>query len=144
VCWFPRRHEFPSSSSPADRRDKAMSDDRFKAFKQIQTTWNDEGDIFHEGDRLILSTEELYRPTITVKLRTKWYAIYLVHTTTGWCLRQALSKGYFVYEVHYGHLDGVTPHGTPPFRDHVPNPDAVRLFARRNEFEVDELASDLI
>ncbi len=65
---------------------------------------------------------------LTVELRTKWYELWLV-------------RGEERTPVHFGHLDD--GQGTP-FVDHVPNPEAVRRYAEKHGYVLDELADDLI
>ena len=99
----------------------------------------------HRGHALVCSVVpyEVFRPTITVELRTKWYELFLITVEP----KEFYPKGWDwlqVYSIHFGHLDDAVPTGMTPFVDHVPNIDAVRLFAARQDYEIDELAVDLI
>jgi hypothetical protein len=65
---------------------------------------------------------------LTVEMRTKWYRLWLV-------------RGEERTPLHFGMIDDGK--GTA-FVDHVPNPEAVRRFADKNGYWLDELADDLI
>lgn len=70
------------------------------------------------------------QPVLTVELYPKWYGLWLVHAGVA-----------AAEPIHFGRLDD--GEGTP-YVDHVPNPAAVRRFAERHGYVVDELAEDLI
>lgn len=124
----------------------SKADPRFKDFEATRDwSWSDNGKIYCRKDELVLSSNELYYPMITVTLKTKWYLLFLLHLPHGGRIVDGINHGHLeIYGVHFGHLEMMMPVNKSPYVDHVPNPDAVRLFARRNEFEVDELAADLI
>lgn len=85
------------------------------------------------NNELVLSTRTLLRPTLTVELSTKWYELFLVTTN------------FSVYAVHFGYLESAAATaGVSAFVDHTPNPMVVRSFAARNDYELDELADNLI
>lgn len=73
------------------------------------------------------------RPVLTVALRLKWYALYVVHVEDT------------VEEVSFEMLSvtlqklGVYP----PYQDHVPNPRVLRLAAERCGYDLDELAEEI-
>lgn len=82
-------------------------------------------------------------PVLTVELYTKWYNLYLIKSEPTEFVPQGI--GWLkVYSLDFGHLEDVCPSGWSPYCDHVPNPLVVNLFARRNGYEVDELAGNLI
>jgi hypothetical protein len=101
-------------------------------------------DTFALGDKirsrrlynLVLSTKyEWVTPVLTVELYTKWYELFLIAKMQG---------SLHLYAVHYGHLEDYCPEGQSAFRDHVPNPLAVRNFADAKDYHLDELADDLL
>lgn len=89
---------------------------------------------------------DLTQPLLTVELATKWYELFLL-TGEGdiWHFASPGWKGLKLHSIHFGHLETAVKHiNISPYVDHVPNPTAVRLFARQNGYEIDELAWDLI
>jgi hypothetical protein len=65
-------------------------------------------------------------PVLTVELAPKWYTLHAVH------------RGETVVPIPF---DALGPGG---WVDHVPNPEAVERFANEHNYEVDDVAMDLI
>lgn len=94
-----------------------------------------------DGGKLCIANEKWdfkMSPLLTVEFCTKWYELFLLRD-------DGPGKDLGLYSIHFGHLDTAARHlQVSAFVDHVPNPVAVRLFARQNGYEIDELAWDLI
>lgn len=103
------------------------------------------------GEELLLSGSYDWKtcdPVLTVELCSKWYELFLIEPVRFRCIvDDAAWRGiadYRIYSIHFGHLQDVAPHGVSPYLDHAPNPLCVRLFARRNNYHLDDLADELI
>lgn len=80
---------------------------------------------------IILSTDTIFQPTISVELYDKWYNLQLIHTDLT------------VKSINFPELN-LFYDSEPNVCDHCPNPKTVREFANRNNFQIDNLAYELI
>ena len=88
-------------------------------------------------------------PVLTVEFYMKWYELFLVTWDPHEPEISEKTDLFRIYSIHFGHLDDMTPRpegkeAGPAYRDHVPNPLYVRLFANRHNFHLDSLAEELI
>jgi hypothetical protein len=87
------------------------------------------------GHRLVLCSEKVFGPTLTVELYEKWYTLFLVRPGPAlvdeWAVEPVLFPG-------NEYCDGA------PYVDHVPNPEAVLNYAFSKMYLVDDLALELI
>jgi hypothetical protein len=72
------------------------------------------------------------RTVLTMENYCKWYHLHFINTDGD------------VTELHFGVLEHAAPNVSPPFVDHVPNPEAVRLYAAKYNIYVDESAYEMI
>jgi len=84
------------------------------------------------GIPLVQSVEHVVVPTLTVEYYLKWYSLHLIRP----------GEDPAVSQVFFHHLEDYFS-GTC-FRDHVPNPDAVRAFTDAHGYVFDGLAEELI
>lgn len=91
--------------------------------------WNCTGDLLP----VTTGVANLKRPTLTIALRSKWYRLHVV------------TRGADVATMDFGVLDRVSVrHGLTPYVDHVPNPLVVCLLAHEHDWDVDELALEIM
>lgn len=83
------------------------------------------------GIQLVLSGAARSRAVLTVELYTKWYTLFLVHPDDS------------VSEVMFPSSNNYT-NGEAPYVDHAPNPNVVERFARACDYDIDELAFELM
>lgn len=85
------------------------------------------------GFKLLLPTGGIVKPTVTVELYEKWYELFLVRST-----REDPEP------ISFDRLVPFVVEGESAYVDHVPNPNVVRVFALANNYELDEIAEELI
>lgn len=79
------------------------------------------------------------KPVLTVEAWSKWYSLFKIESLG--------SEQYEVTAVHYHEIDeyhAKKGRKIVSYRDHVPNPTAVTIYAEDMDWLLDELASDLI
>lgn len=85
------------------------------------------------GTSLVITNQrERTRPLLTVEFYVKWYTLCLVFQDGS------------VKTVGYDELEPYTPNNEAAYVDHVPNPSSVKNFAEKKNYDLDELAYELI
>lgn len=86
--------------------------------------------VSERGEILALDEDPIV-PIITVELYCKWYSLHVIHINGN------------VSTVPFTALEHVYKEGSA-FRDHVPNPDAVRAYSEHMNYSIEPLAEELI
>jgi hypothetical protein len=76
--------------------------------------------------------EDISEPVLTVENYTKWYDLYLVNHDRS------------VNKVGFDALHNFTPKDESPYSDHVPNPKAVKCYADKYSYHLDEQSFEMM
>jgi hypothetical protein len=77
-------------------------------------------------------SEDISEPVLTVENYTKWYNLYLV------------THDRSVNIVEFDVLQEFVPRNASPYRDHVPNPIAVKGYADKHNYHLDEQSLEVM
>src|SRR5688572_14107484 len=110
---------------------KVMSDRDCSKSEPYKAVVNLGGFRTPDGGKLCIANEKWdfkLGPLLTVEFYTKWYELFLLRY-------EGPEKDVGLYSIHFGHLEDAVKHiQISAYVDHVPNPIAVRLFARKNGY----------
>lgn len=86
--------------------------------------------VSERGELLALDQDPLV-PVLTVELYCKWYCLHIIHVNGT------------VASLRFSELERFYKEGSA-FKDHVPNPEAVRMYANEMDYALEPLAEELI